>query len=184
MASLWTATHPARTGIHRYSDALSEAASMPAEILREAGFVTCGVFRNGWLAPNFGFSQGFDLYTKPTPSVDRERFAQHNPSAHRLQGSDYDATQAAIQFLRTYHDRRFLLYVHYMDVHQYLYEAESARFGTRLVDAYDNAIHWTGSCPPCCRQPRAEIARARPPQRASPTWIAPGGRSVGSPGLS
>ena len=143
MASLWTAAYPARTGIHRYSDALSEAASMPAEILHDAGFVTCGIFRNGWLAPNFGFSQGFDLYTKPTPSVDRERFAQHNPSAHRLQGTDYDATQAAIQFLRTYHDRRFLLYVHYMDVHQYLYEAESARFGTKLVDAYDNAIHWT-----------------------------------------
>ena len=72
-----------------------------------------------------------------------ERFAQHSPSAHRLQGTDYDATQAAVQFLRTYRDRRFLLYVHYMDVHQYLYESESARFGTRLVDAYDNAIHWT-----------------------------------------
>jgi arylsulfatase A-like enzyme len=143
MASLWTGAYPATIGIHRYSDALGESALLPAEILREAGFVTCGIFRNGWVAPNFGFSQGFDLYYKPAPSRDPERFAQHNPSAHPLQGTDYDATQAAIQFLRTYRDKRFLLYVHYMDVHQYLYEAESTRFGTRLVDAYDNAIHWT-----------------------------------------
>ncbi len=143
MASLWTAAYPATTGIHRYSDALSDSARLPAEILRDAGFVTCGIFRNGWVAPNFGFSQGFELYYKPAPKRDPARFAQHSPSSHPLQGTDYDATQAAIQFLRTHRDGRFLLYVHYMDVHQYLYEAESARFGARLVDAYDNAIHWT-----------------------------------------
>jgi arylsulfatase A-like enzyme len=143
MASLWTASYPGTTGVLRYSDALSGSARLPAEILREAGFVTGGIFRNGWVAANFGFAQGFDLYVRPAPSRDPERFAQDNPAAHRLLGTDWDATEAAIRFLRTYRDSRFLLYVHYMDVHQYLYESESARFGTRLVDAYDNAIHWT-----------------------------------------
>jgi arylsulfatase len=29
-----------------------------------------------------------------------------------------------------------------MDVHQYAYNAGSAKFGTTLSDIYDNAIHW------------------------------------------
>ena len=116
---------------------------MPAERLREAGFVTCGIFRNGWVAPNFGFARGFDLYVRPAPNRDPERFAQAEPSGNALQGTDLDATQAAVEFVRAHAPDRFFLYVHYMDVHQYLYETESAKFGTSLMDAYDNAIHWT-----------------------------------------
>lgn len=35
---------------------------MPAEISQEEGYVTAGIGRNGWVAPNFGFEQGFDVY--------------------------------------------------------------------------------------------------------------------------
>jgi arylsulfatase A-like enzyme len=139
MASLWTSVSPLATGVQRYPDALAAGAAMPAEVLREAGFVTCGIFRNGWVSHNFGFGQGFDLYFQPGPSVDPERLARHNPSSHPLTGTDLDATRAALEFLRIHRQRRFFLYLHYMDVHQYAYDAESARFGTGLLDAYDNA---------------------------------------------
>ena len=38
---------------------------MTAEILSEAGFKTVGLFRNGWVNPQFGFDQGFEKYYKP-----------------------------------------------------------------------------------------------------------------------
>ncbi len=50
------------------------------------------------------------------------RPGKRTPRSHeRLKGTDEDATQAAFEFLRTYGDERFLLYLHYMDVHQYTY---------------------------------------------------------------
>jgi arylsulfatase A-like enzyme len=143
MASLWTGHHPARTGVHRFPHALPPAATLPAERFREAGFHTGGIFRNGWVAENFGFAQGFDLYVRPTPNMRPARFQRRNPSVHPLAGTELDVTDSAIQFLRTHAADRFLLYLHYMDVHQYLYDEHSARFGARYVDAYDNAIHWT-----------------------------------------
>jgi glucan phosphoethanolaminetransferase (alkaline phosphatase superfamily) len=60
MASLWTATNPVRNGILRFNHTLPEEVDFPAEIFRRAGFRTAGIWRNGWVAPNFGFAQGFD----------------------------------------------------------------------------------------------------------------------------
>jgi arylsulfatase A-like enzyme len=144
MASLWTGLYPVRTGVTRFRHALSEEAVVPAERLREAGFRTGGIWRNGWLANNFGFAQGFELYVKPEPSRTPERFQRRSPSTHPLQGSDIDATEAALEFVRAYADERFFLYVHYMDVHQYMYDQEAAKlaFGTSYSDAYDSSISW------------------------------------------
>ena len=142
MASLWTATYPVRNGILRWGDAMPEGTPLPAEHLRDAGFRTVGIFRNGWVSANFGFAQGFQSYIRPVPSVSPQ--AAHSPRLHeRLKGSDEDATVAALEFLRTYGDERFLLYLHYMDVHQYTYTEASALFGASYSDAYDNAIRWT-----------------------------------------
>jgi arylsulfatase A-like enzyme len=143
MASMWTATYPATTGVLRYNHGLSETPRMPAEIFREAGFRTSGIFRNGWVASNFGFGQGFDLYFRPVPSRTKERYEQARAGQYTLQGTDLDATEAAIEFLRSSVADRFFLYVHYMDAHQYLYEQNFAEFGTAYKDAYDNAIKWT-----------------------------------------
>jgi arylsulfatase A-like enzyme len=143
MASLWTGLYPRRTGVTRFNDAVAQEAVMPAEILRDAGFRTAGIFRNGWVSNNFGFDQGFHRYYEPKPSRDPERFKRRNPSAHPLQGTDLDATQSAVEFLSNHGNERFLLYIHYMDVHQYLYDEGSALFGSNRVGAYDNAIHWT-----------------------------------------
>lgn len=142
MASLWTSTWPRRHGVLRHHHALPDEAELPAERLRDAGFRTAGLWRNGWVAPNFGFHQGFATYLKPVPGATPERFERSTPSSQWIGGSDEDATQAARAFLRAYGRERFFLYVHYMDVHQYAFDELSARFGTGYADSYDNAIHW------------------------------------------
>ena len=143
MASLWTAMYPQRAGVHHFSHALPEAATMPAEILKDAGYRTAGIYRNGWVMPNFGFAQGFELYIRPRPSARKAEVRRPNPSARTLQGTDLDATESAIQFIQSNLESRFFAYIHYMDVHQYLYDESSTLFGTGISDVYDNAIHWT-----------------------------------------
>ncbi|MEZ4332652.1 MAG: sulfatase [Myxococcota bacterium] len=142
MASLWTALNPNRTGVLRAQDALPEAARVPAEILRDAGYATIGLWRNGWVAPNFGFQQGFDIYFNPTSGLMPGEL-RANTRAGRVASSDIDVVLAAQEFLRTHHDRRFFLYLHLMDVHQYVTDEASATFGTTYSDSYDNAIQWT-----------------------------------------
>lgn len=141
MASLLTATYPVSNGILRSQHAIPEAATLPAEIFREAGFATFGLFRNGWLEANFGFAQGFDIYNRPLPGPTPAQVALRTVSSLRIGGTDFDITSAIPEVLRAVGGRRFFLYLHYMDVHQYVYDG-SADFGTTFSDLYDNAIHW------------------------------------------
>jgi arylsulfatase A-like enzyme len=142
MASLWTGMYPERTGIVNYSHGIPAEAVLPAEIFQAAGFHTGGIWRNGWVANNFGFDQGFDLYIRPTP-IRRPGVQRNNPSAHALMGTDADATESAIEFIEAYQRERFFLYIHYMYVHQYLYADTSPNFGSTFSDFYDSSIHWT-----------------------------------------
>ena len=146
MASLWTGVLPPQTGIVRYPHAVPDDVKMPAEIFKEAGYTTAGLWRNGWVASNFGFQQGFDRYLRPTPrKTTADELERRTPGTRKLAGTDADVTEGAIQFLRTYRDDKFMLYLHYMDVHQYAYDTEAAalNFGSSLSDAYDASIHWT-----------------------------------------
>lgn len=143
MASMWLGQYPETTGIQRYGHGLSDDLRMPAEILGDAGWRTGGIWRNGWIANNFGFGQGFELYFRP-PAVDRKGTQRGNASTQgKVLGTDYDGTEAAIGFIESYMDERFFLYIHYMDVHQFLYADTSPEFGSTLSDYYDAAIHWT-----------------------------------------
>jgi arylsulfatase A-like enzyme len=142
MASLWTGMDPTRTGVLRFSQALPEQALLPAEILRDAGFTTAGIYRNGWVAGNFGFAQGFDDYLRPGTGRDPSRF-ERRPGAHLI-GTDESVTRSALAFLDSSGHERFLLYLHYMDVHQYAFDGTAAEegFGTTYRDNYDSALHW------------------------------------------
>jgi choline-sulfatase len=141
MASLWTSLYPQRTDVLTHKDAVSPEARMPAEVFSDAGFATVGIWRNGWVAPNFGFNQGFEIYLTPKPAQ-APAAMRTKPIAGRINGTDIDAVYSATEFLRVNQDRRFFLYVHLMDVHQYITIEETALFGTSYSDAYDNSIRW------------------------------------------
>ena len=141
MASLWTGLYPNRAGVLRAQHALPDDARLPAEIFREEGFRTAGIFRNGWVGRNFGFSQGFELYVMP--GVDKRVLADQEQNPGHVPGSDADAIRSASEFLNVHVDDRWFLYVHLLDVHQYVSDANSTLFGTRFSDIYDNAIVWT-----------------------------------------
>jgi len=142
MASLWTGLYPISTGVTRSPQGLPEEAHMPAEILHDAGFHTAAVWRNGWISPGFGFSQGFEVYHSPRSSPTPITVRREKPTLG-VTGTDQDVVNSAIEFLRAQGDKRWFLYIHLMDVHQYVYDEDSALFGTTYSDIYDNAIRWT-----------------------------------------
>jgi arylsulfatase A-like enzyme len=114
---------------------------MPAEILREAGYETYALWRNAWVGPSFGFSQGFEVYHSPRPSPIPPSIRREKPTTG-VAGTDQDIIHSAREFFRTHGEKRFFLYLHLMDVHQYVYDEASALFGTTYSDIYDNSIHW------------------------------------------
>ncbi|HEY8156006.1 MAG TPA: sulfatase [Myxococcota bacterium] len=142
MASLWTGTYPARNGVLRYDHALPDEALLPAEILRNAGFRTAGIWRNGWVAPNFGFYQGFEFYLNPKPGRTRAQLQRSHPSPESLSGTDEDVADSAVAFLDSYGRERFFLYLHYMDLHQYVFDESAPDLGNAYSDAYDKSIRW------------------------------------------
>jgi arylsulfatase A-like enzyme len=142
MASLWTGLVPVRTGVTRFDHVLRDEALLPAEVLRGAGFRTVGLYRNGWVAPTFGFDQGFDVYQRPLGLPLPPNIKRQNPTLSE-HGSDEGLVSSALEFLRLQGDERWFLYLHMMDVHEYLYDEESALFGLAYSDIYDNSIRWT-----------------------------------------
>lgn len=143
MASIWTAMYPERTGIQRFFHAMPQEATMPAEIFQQAGYRTAGVWRNGWVANNFGFDQGFDLYIRPRQAKPAHKVERLPPGLRSIPGTDMDATLSAIEFMTGSVSDPFFLYLHYMDVHQYLYTDLSPDFGSGFSDFYDSSIFWT-----------------------------------------
>ena len=139
MASLWTALYPQRSGVLRFDDLLSSEAVTAAEVFRKAGFRTAGIWRNGWVESYFGFDQGFDLYVRPGTRDVPEQVRRENPTL-QIGGTDLDAVDAATEFLRVSGHERWFIYLHLMDVHEYTYGIESAKFGSAYVDVYDNAV--------------------------------------------
>ena len=141
MTSLWSSVYPWRTGVTRFDHVIPEDAELAAETLQRAGFRTIGIWRNGWVAPSFGFQQGFDVYGKPRPRGFKRSVLAQKPTL-KGGGSDEDATASAIEFLRVHSGGRWFLYLHLMDLHEYTYDSESALFGSEYSDIYDNSIRW------------------------------------------
>ncbi|MBC8341219.1 MAG: sulfatase [Proteobacteria bacterium] len=139
MASMWTGLNPSRSGVTRFDDKLSEEAQLPAEIMQDAGFQTVGLYRNGWVEGYFGFDQGFDVYTKTNGGGIPASVRFENPTM-KNRSTDVSIIPSAVEFARVYGDERWFLYVHLMDLHEYLYDDNSAKFGTGYSDVYDNSI--------------------------------------------
>jgi choline-sulfatase len=142
MASLWTGTYPATHGVLRFDHVIPDEAVMPAEIFKAAGYRTVGIWRNGWVAPNFGFGQGFDVYYTPKAGADAQ-LQRHSPGAASIGGTDEDVLVAVRDFLETFGREKFFLYLHLMDLHQYVFDDDADEFGPTYSDAYDKSIDWT-----------------------------------------
>ena len=139
MASLWSGLYPTRSGVTKFDHVTPSEAELPAEIFAEAGFRTVGLWRNGWVDPSFGFGQGFDIYEKPLSLPSRANVYIENPTIS-VKSSDIDMIESAEEFLRIFGDERWFLYMHFMDLHEYLYDDETALFGSDYSDIYDNSI--------------------------------------------
>jgi arylsulfatase A-like enzyme len=131
--------YPTRAGVTRFDHVLSANAKLPAEILRDAGFRTAGLWRNGWVDGYHGFDQGFDVYTRPGVRPAPEQVRRENPTIS-YGGSDLDLVEESMEFLRVEGHKRWFLYLHMMDVHEYTYDPDTAKFGTASSDVYDNSI--------------------------------------------
>ncbi len=70
VATLLTGLHPSTHGVRNHggrieleaTDTLSEQALTLAEVFQEHGYETAAFVGNSWLAPPYGFEQGFDSY--------------------------------------------------------------------------------------------------------------------------
>ena len=141
MASLWTGSYPARNGILRYNHVLPPEVTMPAELFDAAGYRTAGIWRNGWVAPNFGFNQGFEIYHQPKPGAETH-VQRRSPSPRPINGTDEDLALSTMDFLDNFAQKRFFLYLHMMDLHQYVFDEQAEDFGPMYTDAYDKSLSW------------------------------------------
>ena len=140
MASIWSGLNPLRAGITKFDHTLSDELELPAEILKDAGFMNVAMYRNGWVHGYFGFDQGFDKYYRPMGQRPDAQKSRQNPNA-LPHNTDEAMMVETKEFLRIHgQSERWFLYVHLMDLHEYVYDEESAIFGTRTTDLYDNSI--------------------------------------------
>jgi arylsulfatase A-like enzyme len=138
MASLWTSLYPTQNGVTRWDHSVPESAVLPAEILRAHGFRTAGLYRNAFVAPDFGVSQGFDTYLRPYARVGRKRRPPQVSEERARHGSDRNLTLSAREFLQSFGRERFFLYLHYMDVHDY--RLDRREFTARHPAFYDQGV--------------------------------------------
>jgi len=98
-ATMFTGTYPAIHGIKRVQTILDDRNVTLAEVLRAAGYNTCGVITNGNLYPVFNFSQGFDDY----------RTCGHKQPEK--------VTSTAVEWISSSPREPFFLWMHYTEPH-------------------------------------------------------------------
>jgi len=140
MASILTASYPARHGVLRANDALPETARLPAEVFGDAGYRTAAVVGNHWLSQRFGFEQGFQVYQRFTRDFVLRRQRRDPESTTSGHWADRDITESAIEFLRGVGEAPFFLYLHYMGVHNHASDPAPPHFGSEPDARYDNAV--------------------------------------------
>ncbi len=173
LASLHTGNSPA---VHRqFSDDSFLDPGIPtlAETYRENGFMTAAIVNNPYIDPEKGLDRGFDVYwhsedaaTAPTflgLSLYKFLFPLHGVphTAERM-------TDTAVDFLRRHGDRRFFLWVHYLDPH--------APYGDWYIDrypAYDR--DYRGDTPRVISNELIDVyeaSRETPPPEEIRHWLA------------
>ena len=106
-----------------------------AEDLSQAGYATLGVTSNPLLFRPYGFDQGFDVWREvgdvPNDGARRQSRREHAESRTGV------ATNRAVgEVLQARSSDRFFLYVHYLDVHDWLLLGRPYRKGVAAFDRY------------------------------------------------
>jgi arylsulfatase A-like enzyme len=126
LTSLFVKTH----GACGPNEGVSAKALVIAEELRRHGYATAAFVTAPFLLPQYGMNQGFDVYDARCSSV-RHIDSHHdvtNPCLHRR----------AVEWLDTWHEAPFFLFLHYWDVH-YDY-VPPAPYDTLFDPGYDGDI--------------------------------------------
>lgn len=106
VASLFTATLPV---VHRINRApkkqlafsvLPDEFVLVNEVLKVHGYTTAMITTIGWVSPRANYDQGVDVYT-------------------RSKRGDEDLVRLARQFVSEHKSKRFALYLHFIDLHDY-----------------------------------------------------------------
>ncbi len=129
--SLFTSLNPSTIGVQSGADRLDDAAATLAEYLADAGYATQAIVTNAWLMRPFNLHQGFRGYyhfdEREVASYQLSQMAWYRaanrvgltPAWHGVARTGAGPlTDEAIRWLRANRDRRFFLWLHYMDPHE------------------------------------------------------------------
>ncbi|MCX5642998.1 MAG: sulfatase, partial [Candidatus Omnitrophica bacterium] len=123
--SMFTGLYP---GVHKIDEAetirrLDGNITTLAELLKKNGYRTAGFITNPLLIIGFGFARGFDFYDNFTLGLAGEfnLFADQTEEAGVCLSSRTSPiiNKATLNWLKTNHDKKFFLFVHYYDPHYY-----------------------------------------------------------------
>lgn len=112
-ASLFTGKLPLDVGIKEFpnnSGKLEEHALTLAEMLKDEGYLTFGLYTNPYLRKKEGFSQGFDDYFYYCHGLEKTGYGG-------VKNSSKIATEEAINLITKFKDFPFFLFLYYIDPH-------------------------------------------------------------------
>jgi arylsulfatase A-like enzyme/Tfp pilus assembly protein PilF len=136
--SMLTGTIPPYHEVHDNLDyKLDESNVTLAEILKEQGFVTCGIISASILDSQFGISQGFDMFN--------DRLENGQAGSLMVERSAEATSRLALEWLNQNKSKRFFLFLHYFDPHFDYVPPEP--FASRFADnLYAGEIAYVDYC--------------------------------------
>lgn len=136
--SMLTGTIPPYHEVHDNLDyKLDESNVTLAEILKEHGFVTCGIISASILDSQFGVGQGFDTFN--------DRLEGGRGDSLMVERSAEATTRLVLEWLNQDKSRRFFFFLHYFDPHFDYVPPEP--FASRFADnLYAGEIAYVDYC--------------------------------------
>ncbi|MSR45799.1 MAG: hypothetical protein EXS13_01810 [Planctomycetes bacterium] len=146
-ASMFSSQHPLIHRLLSSDDRIDpRRTAMLARRLRDAGFATAAFTGGGFVAPEFGFASGFDLYSVDDP-MGRTRIKRGAaPKGTSMRAASTPPLEPALEWIRAHATVPSFLFLHTFFVHNY---APSAEF---LRPFSDPAARWLDDDPVALRE--------------------------------
>lgn len=134
VASIFTSLNPKDHGIVGWENPLQERFLTIAEHFKENGYHTEGYVSHITFTPEYGFSQGFDVWNEEV--LDK-------PDLHKKKCVSKELSDLAIAALNPSRSKPFFMFLHYFDPHNDYIPQKDFVFGKRQIDLYDGEIAFT-----------------------------------------